>query len=129
MPPTAEAAASAGHTGVLKMRGLPFSATKVDVVKWFSALPITPLNPEACAFPSPSPYHMDNPPYHMDHTSTGRHSSTGGSGFSLVTELAGLFALPITPPNPEACAFPLLTFLSIELEAYHSGIGSYDQPA
>lgn len=47
MPPTAEDAASAGHTGVLKMRGLPFSANKVDVVKWFSALPITPLKPEA----------------------------------------------------------------------------------
>ena len=34
------------HTGVLKMRGLPFAATPDDIVYWFnsSGLPIEPLN-------------------------------------------------------------------------------------
>ena len=37
----------ADHTGVLKMRGLPFSATKQDIIGWFSD--VAPLTPDACA--------------------------------------------------------------------------------
>ena len=40
----------ADHTGVLKMRGLPFSATKQDIIGWFSD--VAPLTPDACAPPS-----------------------------------------------------------------------------
>ena len=36
----------ADHTGVLKMRGLPFSATKQDIIGWFSD--VAPLTPDAC---------------------------------------------------------------------------------
>lgn len=39
------------HTGVLKMRGLPFAATPEDIVYWFnsSGLPIAPLNADRSA--------------------------------------------------------------------------------
>lgn len=42
------------HTGVLKMRGLPFAASKQDLVEWFRPLPTAPLQPDACV-PSPLP--------------------------------------------------------------------------
>jgi hypothetical protein len=39
------------HTGVLKMRGLPFAATPDDIVYWFnsSGLPIEPLHADRSA--------------------------------------------------------------------------------
>ena len=45
----------ADHTGVLKMRGLPFSATKQDIIGWFSD--VAPLTPDACAL-KPAPQSM-----------------------------------------------------------------------
>lgn len=43
------------HTGVLKMRGLPFAATPDDIVYWFNSagLPIQPLTAERSAIWAP----------------------------------------------------------------------------
>ena len=47
------------HTGVLKMRGLPFAATPEDIVYWFNSagLPIQPLTSERSA--SVMPRHLN----------------------------------------------------------------------
>lgn len=46
-PAAAKSTNPADHTGVLKMRGLPFSATKQDIIGWFSDM--SNLNADGCA--------------------------------------------------------------------------------
>lgn len=54
-PPAAKSTNPADHTGVLKMRGLPFSATKQDIIAWFSDM--ANLNGDGCVlgFLNPTP--------------------------------------------------------------------------
>ena len=63
------------HTGVLKMRGLPFAASKQDLVEWFRHLPIAPLQPDACAL-SPFPT-LSRPQQHLAALSTGSCARVG----------------------------------------------------
>jgi hypothetical protein len=39
----------AATTNVLRLRGLPFSAQKEDIVRWFEDVQVTPLPVERCA--------------------------------------------------------------------------------
>ena len=35
--------------GMLKLRGLPFSCTKADIMEWFTDLPVAPIASDGCA--------------------------------------------------------------------------------
>ena len=35
---------------MLKLRGLPFSTTKEELIGFFSDLPVAPVSPDGCAF-------------------------------------------------------------------------------